>query len=53
MTTLFGLLGFTMAAIAGLLLGLFLGGPLLGAAAFCGITGGVLIHLARVNEATQ
>jgi hypothetical protein len=52
MTLLLGLLGFALAAISGLLLGYYVGGWLLGAAAFCGILAGVLIHLARVNEAT-
>lgn len=50
MTILLGLLGFALAALSGLLLGLYFGGPLLGAAAFCVMAGGILIHLARVNQ---
>jgi hypothetical protein len=48
-----GLLGFALAAIAGLLFGLYIGGWLLGAAIFAAMAGGICVHLARVNQAPE
>lgn len=50
MTIALGLLGFALAAVAGLLFGLFIGGPLLGAACFAAMSAGICLHIARLNQ---